>query len=1153
MMKEYWKRFEKLNHKGQLVRDGEYFEELVKCLLEEEYGCEWTQTGGSHDDNRDLYLYSDDHNIWAECKNYKKKIAMSTIAPTLVMAQIYEVDQILLFSSSPFNESARKKIYLFAEKTNKQLNLYDGDSLIQLIIKHNANLPSEFKIAAPTNINILNPHCDFLYIQNPIAGIAFEDKKILPLKNLTKIFYNSTFEIGVMINNPDALYHAVAQLSFETCEAESTEEQDISMMGFEIIDKNQNNLRSFNQEYQISPASGLFVRLFLRQRSYHELVTMPRVLVTVKTSHDGSIYKFKSPDIQVKSHWISRCRLIGTTYYSILDSFEHIVLGNDEIGILTLAGSSGTGKTRLIKESVDRLLKHKYRILSFIGDEYNDASVILQEIVFFLYEVPRSDILKEMEYYVNDETSQQGKNKAHTAYTLIKHFMNTSNPEDFMKAIDTWGTIIFEKISAAPIAILVDNVQFFGLEIAYFFLKYIEYSLNQNRSNESILVLSFNTDFINSESLNLFQWLRQLSSSNHPYILYKEVKGFEDDMQGVLFLRELMRIKHNNYDYLLEMIVKKVSAKPFYLTQAMEFLLMQHTFLQLAESETIPIPVSLIEKTILDMPEDIHLLLNKRWDYLTQNHNSDSLELIISCVFLFREIDVNIINLLKINNDDIELLIKRCFLQREISNQEVVIVFEHGIIENFFMQLNPNLPNVALDYIKANKLVSEISGYPFAYLLCNLDSLHTKATCIAILNKAKNIKMPSSLTSLLVEKWFACIQINCNVIQNSNQICEFYYHVCTKANEYMGITRSLKEYEKAFNYLTNHETELLLDDTGLYRKFINSYADILLRKGDINQAILFLKDKLQKSKDLLMEHSSDAFSDYLNANISLMYNRLHINYKCIDSSEAKKETQNTLELSRNYANQLKSKSLRDELTFMSNSDEGYCFYCFAADKQYVQKLWGCWKDYETILPQKTLNLKRKEVQLLLIDNHSTKALSKIQDAFEYLDTGAFSYEKLAFKTFYINAKLVALIQENVTRNKNLIRRVLASALEESFLIPSGRDYKLFQIAGIFSFYLGNMLDTYHYFMQSYIELKKNPYQTNHNGKIQLLVENIIYAAVAFDMNTKHYDFSFLCEDLLEALTNALAMNEIEKTKFIETWQAQGVIRTADSIFNFPLL
>ena len=66
----------------------------------------------SHDNNRDFHLTTPELTHWAECKNYANTIALDTIAPTLVMAQIFNVNKLIFFSYSDFNFSAKKKNYI---------------------------------------------------------------------------------------------------------------------------------------------------------------------------------------------------------------------------------------------------------------------------------------------------------------------------------------------------------------------------------------------------------------------------------------------------------------------------------------------------------------------------------------------------------------------------------------------------------------------------------------------------------------------------------------------------------------------------------------------------------------------------------------------------------------------------------------------------------------------------------------------------------------------------------------------------------------------------------------------------------------------------------------------------------------------------------
>ena len=102
LSKSYWDKFKVESKNGNGSKyDGLKFENLINELLAVLYGKEWVRTGKSHDDNRDFWTLMEtedgQNKLWAECKNYRDKIALDILAPTLVMAQIYGVNTIIFF------------------------------------------------------------------------------------------------------------------------------------------------------------------------------------------------------------------------------------------------------------------------------------------------------------------------------------------------------------------------------------------------------------------------------------------------------------------------------------------------------------------------------------------------------------------------------------------------------------------------------------------------------------------------------------------------------------------------------------------------------------------------------------------------------------------------------------------------------------------------------------------------------------------------------------------------------------------------------------------------------------------------------------------------------------------------------------------------
>ena len=121
LTKEYWKLFEKTDGNR---KDGKKFEELIQILLNSLYSDKkivWEPTKITHDGNKD-FIGKEDNNvkIWAECKNYKDNISLKVLAPTLIMAELDGIEEILFFSYSSINNNTKKKINRICKHKNKE-------------------------------------------------------------------------------------------------------------------------------------------------------------------------------------------------------------------------------------------------------------------------------------------------------------------------------------------------------------------------------------------------------------------------------------------------------------------------------------------------------------------------------------------------------------------------------------------------------------------------------------------------------------------------------------------------------------------------------------------------------------------------------------------------------------------------------------------------------------------------------------------------------------------------------------------------------------------------------------------------------------------------------------------------------------------------
>lgn len=149
LQSKYWTKFKKTivtkDGKKKIVKDGKKFEDLIKRILDLEYGeNRWKPTSTTWDGSRDFEYYEQDSYKWAECKNYSANISLNVISNTLVMAMIDFADEILIFSYSKIKRPALKKLIQFADISQKSLKIFADDSLEEIILVHIADLRDDF-------------------------------------------------------------------------------------------------------------------------------------------------------------------------------------------------------------------------------------------------------------------------------------------------------------------------------------------------------------------------------------------------------------------------------------------------------------------------------------------------------------------------------------------------------------------------------------------------------------------------------------------------------------------------------------------------------------------------------------------------------------------------------------------------------------------------------------------------------------------------------------------------------------------------------------------------------------------------------------------------------------------------------------------------
>ena len=1124
----YWDKFTTQEKNGKIIRDGLKFEDLIECILQREYGQYWTRTLKSHDNNRDFYLTTSEYTYWAECKNYNKVIALDTIAPTLVMAQIFEVNKLIFFSYSDINFSAKNKIISYGLNTKKEIEFFSGDTLDELIIKHRESLPEDF-IPQNEHINNVSPEKPieyaFYFIQTPILGVTLDDRYMVPISEVEKISYNTVFEIAlVCVNNTLETDYQI--------EIILNKEIGVNNQYFTLVDYEFENSSEFYCSKSLPAASGLLNRYFFKSNCFEPSLKLPVFSVTIK-KNEKTVKSFNSEVRDVINQWIGKTILIGEQYRDTIKKMEKCILGNDQLSCFVAYGQSGTGKTRLLTEILDILLKHKYRIVSFIGNEEDSAHTLLKELIYFVFEIPREEILKNLENDIFMQERCDANTPAGIAYSLIRQFSKMHSDSELIKVIEESFDILYEKMSKERIAIVIDNIQFFGNAMIHFLQKYMYYSKHQTRANTSVLVLSINQDYITDKSAQFLNYVEDLSK-DRKHIECCKVTGFHDRNHGILFLRELLHTSDESLDPELDMILQKTTLKPYYIYQAIYYLCEEGAIMNVDNEKGYLPCLEKFHDTIDKMPPKINDIVSKRWTLFLENNQLNETEVIsiISAIYLFRELSSRIIRMFNFNVDIVKMLCNRSFLKK---NENENYCFDHDIIEDFFVKHYDDMGLRVIDCIKKCRAWRSLSAYPFINLYNKLHQKNlTSQKLQDIYKRTLALPIHFKLVVMYFSKFLRIALKRQKYFNDTEQWMSMIFGICNLTKNYIGIKKSESIFEEVNMFLGNEIPEEILL-TNSFRNYMNIYSDMLFFQKEHERAVTYLK-KIQ-------EVPLHCKNDQVYALKSMIHNRLLINYRELPTSHHRKQAQENLEKAIAYANKIKDNLLRDELTYLNISDEGYNYYCMYDEKEKLLSVWNRCMDYPPErLPQKAMNYYRKRIQINLIEQKYQNVFDTIPEAEEHMEMHhASNTEKLNFSLSFSIYKIMAMILEDPVEHKVLLRNEISHAIELSKMMAKRNLCHLLILKSIVCYYNDDSIGTYYHFKEAYLCYNQQSGALFYHEKKSLLLANIYISYQKYNILYKAKEF------LSDDDQKEFDCLDIEITDY----EAKGILRTSDKLFNLP--
>lgn len=1130
---EYWENFLTQNSKGNKVYDGEKFEKLTEELLTVMYGQKWTSTNTTHDGNKDFYLIKDDELLWAECKNYKDSIALNILAPTLVMAQVCDANLILFFSRSSINKYAKEKILAFGFRTSKRIIFYDAEVLENLILTYNHQLPRKFQISALSKEHFQTGNELYVaekFFPSEFSCMITEEENYRSYTEARILHYNEPFSLMLVCCN-----NTFQDGKLEILFADENEDKKC----FEFLNENITAETTYITTEYLQHGEGKVFLIHLRVTKFQPFILLPAFAIRFETI-GGQIFEWNSNPHKVKCEWVGMTKLLGQHYNEIIERLEKKLVENNLFSAMLLSGSSGTGKSKILRECHCPLLKSGYRILNLNVMKGHSTNNLLMEVIYFLYEMPAEVITEVIKARINNTEYNLNNGNVDEIIQIAK-MIDCIAANNFNGFMEKYKELLFEKMATDKIAVIIDNLQFSSGDFQEFWKSYVRYSINQCRDNKSILILSVNSDYMTEETAKTIYLLKH---SNIRYFLDEIVSGFKDVNQGILFLRELIHTSEESYDQLFTNIIRAVSLNPFHLYQMVKLMEEDEVIKQLPNNQGYVFAEEVIWKSAWKVPKDIDDALERRFAFIRDYLKAEKLYNILSVCYILETIDHKKAEVFQISTSDLEYLTVHQILIKAESGYS----FAHDIIRDFFERKYSNKRMICLEN---NELIhkEDILQYSIIFKLIQVCIIRNNEY-IKFFCKQKTLSsIPIKVRSFFLEQLFYSVITNAEAFDYINEWISTLVWICNNARALMGSARALEFYKRAYDCIENKAEDFSTICNTDFRQFCHSHCDIYIQMHNREEAIDFAWKIIKALRNIPSRQQGQtkemygASSDEYYVLKAIMYNRIFCAYnnRYPDKAVMQKRDQAIVK-SRSFIPFIRDTGKQNLICYLNDSDEGYRYYGLFSDYNKLISIWQkCLVNIPELAPEKTMNYYRKCVQYYLIQQNEVETKKYIKAGRDYLENGEYSHEPLIFNTFFTMAEAMCYLQHNPVENYDYIERLLEDLVKMQLLLKSDKMGDVFLLRGINAFYQKDQKTVYWAFKEAYQSYFKKE-TTNYWIKRKLITENILAAYSKFENLPGKYDMSFLPQECIKQLVSMQ-----------EPPEAQGIIRTKDYMFNLPLV
>lgn len=1139
--KNDWRYFAKADGRN----DGKKFEALIERILELEYdSIKWVRTKESWDGSKDFYLYNADIKMWAECKNYNEKIGISVLSPTLIMAQIYDIDEVLFFSFSQINENARNKIIQYGSVCNLNIYFYDDTALEQVILKHKDILfPIFFMDVDTTKFDYIPalPQVKVHVLHKPLLAYKPDDEELFQKQ------FPAISELGQLMS----LFISICNRSFLPLVVKIGIDNgyDTDFHLFEFFPK---EIKNGQIEVDIPSFGNLSKQIFLKQSVYKEKVKFPKITITSSFTNQNDYtceFQFK----EYKCIQISGSSLSGSSYRNIADKFERNVSIKGKFYGLFLHGTSGVGKTRLLDECIQRSLNFEYRVLEFSGYRTSDeratpgVSFLVSELVYAAYNIPNEETLYASEMAImgketlNDEEYLSLPNDIRNALTMINDFSNVKSKEEMILLINRYIDVIFERLSKQHVLVSVDNIQFFDETVLYLIEMLIDRGANTNKKCGFALIGTFNVDYIptNSRVMQLLYRLRFLSQIDSV-----ELKGFANDGEASVFLLQLLNLSVDVETKYLMKIIDATGRNPFQIKQTITWLQEKQVIL-LNKTSFLIKDIDLFYKIINSIPSDVDKILRDRWMYFTGIFPENKCLLIISAIHFVRGISKRDAAWLGLNYDILDALTECKFIVKDNN----LFLFEHDLLEKFFCEHYMQLSLCCVHLIIRNDL--SITSLPIIqqiYIKMVSSNKPNESELFEYYRQTFDNQIPQAHLYEHLSLLFDLYVNNVCAVQDVNTWCLHVTAICAEIRNRLGSTLALPFYNE-IGQLYKFGSHSFFLSAVKYGYYISRYCEVLNENGQYIESLDTLNNYMGSVKFESACLNEDREWKKLKCNL---LNRRHC-YKrhLCDNPEADKEILDDLFESIELSRKIKY----DSIEYTNHSDWGYVYHCEYKNKSKILNIWNKACEYfeNGLSPHSELNYIRKRAQIALINQDFEEAEKICLRGLGYADNGKYAYHQLFFKNwFYLNLAKCLLLNDPLKYN-NRIDDALAAAEEYDVLLGSKKSFNIYYLRSLQYYYLQQYSLMLESFRKAYMDMKNSTYMKFKTTTLQLLADNLM--VMGYPVKDSILEQLNFVEDkvFISELETLFSLDSSDYENALLNYKARSLIRSKDGRLNFPCI